>query len=173
MTILACTKGLSLKLQGHYIDTVRAHTDIESVKSVVKRFMSEVNSFHDRPYHEALRLAALVDLEESAPRLVGRQQHRQNVPATSTAEYYRLNVTVPLLHHMISELFDSRFNSESSSVVEFTQLLPCALYQKPQSKMLTAADLDTVLKLYEDDLPCRRSMDVELEFGVQCGKTLN
>ena len=64
---------------------------------------------------------------------------------------------------MISEL-DSRFNSESSSVVvEFTQLLPCALYQKPQSKMLTAADLDTILKLYEDDLPCRRSMDVELE----------
>ena len=74
-----------------------------------------------------------------------------------------LNVTVPLLDHMISEL-DSRFNSESSTVVvEFTQLLPCALYQKPQSKMLTAADLYTVLKFYEDDLPCRRSMDVELE----------
>ena len=114
-------------------------------------------------YQEALRLAALVDVEESAPRLAGRQQHRQNVPATSSAEYYRLNVTVPLLDHMISEL-DSRFNSESSSVVvEFIPLLPCALYRKPASDRLTTADLDKLDKLYEDDLPCARSLDVELE----------
>ena len=162
-TILACTKGLSVKLQGRYVDVVRAHKDIEAVKSVVKGFRSEVDSFHDRYYQEALRLAALVDVEESAPRLAGRQQHRQNVPATSSAEYYRLNVTVPLLDHMISEL-DSRFNSESSSVVvDFIQLLPCAVYQKTASDRLTTADLDTLLKLYEDDLPCARSLDVELE----------
>ena len=160
-TILACTKGLSVKLQGRYIDVVRAHKDIEAVKSTLKEFRSNVESFHDRHYHEAFQLAALLDVEESAPRLAGRQQHRQNVPATSTAEYYRLNVTVPLLDHIISEL-DSRFNSESSSVVEFIQLLPCALYQKPASERLTAADLDRVLKLYEGDLPCARSMDVEL-----------
>ena len=28
---------------------------------------------------------------------------------------------------------------------------------------MTTADLDTLLKLYEDDLPCARSLDVELE----------
>ena len=109
-TTLACTKGLSLKLQGHYIDTVHAHTDFESVKSLVKRFRSEIDSFHDRPYHETLRLTALVDFEESAPRLAGHQQHQQNVPAKNTAEYYRLNITGPLLDHKISEL-DNRFNS--------------------------------------------------------------
>ena len=162
-TILACTKGLSVKLQGRYIDAIRAHKDIETVTSVVKGFRSEVDSFHDQYYHEALHLAALVGVDESAPRLASRQQHRQNVPATSTAEYYRLNVTVPLLDHLISEL-DSRLNSESSSVVvEFIQLLPCTLYRKPASERLITADLDTVLKLYESDLPCTRSMDVELE----------
>ena len=62
---------------------------------------------------------------------------------------------------MISEL-DSRFNSESSSVVvEFIQLLPSALGHKPASETMTTADLDTILKLYEDDLPCARPLDVE------------
>ena len=153
----------SVKLQGRYIDAVRAHKGIEAVKSVVKGFRTEVDSFHDQHYHDTLRLAAVVDVEESAPRLAGRQQHRQNVPATNTAEYFRLNMTVPLLDHMISEL-DSRFNLKSSSAVaEFIQLLPSALYQKPPSERLIAADFDTVLKLYKDDLPCARSMDVELE----------
>ena len=73
-TILACTKGLSVELQGRYVNVVRAHKDIEAVKLVLKGFRSEVDRIHDRYYHEALQLAALVEVEESAPRLAGRQR---------------------------------------------------------------------------------------------------
>ena len=34
--ILAYTKGLSIKLQGHYIDAVCAYSDNDSVKSVLR-----------------------------------------------------------------------------------------------------------------------------------------
>ena len=101
----------------------------------------KVDGFHDRYYHEALQLAALVDVEESVPRIAGRQQHRHTLPGASSAEYYKLNVTIPLLYHMISEL-DSRFDSESSSVVvEFIQLLPCTVHQKPDSERVTSSIL--------------------------------
>ena len=131
--ILAYTKGLSIKLQGRYIDAVRAHSDIESVKSTLSRCRSQVDDFHKRLYEEAVQLGTTVGVEQSAPRLAGRQQHRQNTPASTAADYYKLNLTIPLLDHMISEL-DERFSTESSAIVtEFSQLLPSTLYNKSAS----------------------------------------
>ena len=63
-----------MELHGRYVNVVRAHKDIEAVKLVLKGFRSEVDRIHDRYYHEALQLAALVEVEESAPRLAGRQR---------------------------------------------------------------------------------------------------
>ena len=54
--ILAYTKGLSIKLQGRYIDAVRAHSDIESVKSTLSRCRSQVDDFHKRLYEEATQV---------------------------------------------------------------------------------------------------------------------
>ena len=158
--ILAYTKGLSIKLQARYIDAVRAHSDIESVKSILRRCRSEVLDFHQRVYEEAVQLGTTVDVEQSAPRLAGRQQHRHNVPATSATDYYKLNLTIPLLDHLLTEL-DNRFNSESSAIIiEFLQLLPAAIYNKSVSETLT---FTKVLNLYEDDLPSSRSLDTELD----------
>ena len=44
--VLGYTKGLSIKLQGRYVDMARAHKDIKSVKNIVKQKRSEVDSFH-------------------------------------------------------------------------------------------------------------------------------
>lgn len=42
----------------------------------------------------------------SVPRTVQRQQHRANTPASSPQDYWRLNVYIPLLDHIIGELDD-------------------------------------------------------------------
>ena len=68
-------------------------------------------------------------------------------------EYYKQNLTIPLLDHIISEL-DTHYSSESSAViVEFMQFLPSTICEKSVSTILTKADVAEVLKLYEDDLP--------------------
>ena len=150
--ILAYTKGLSIKLQGRYVHVVRAHQDIESVKSALKRARSVVDVFHDSVYDEVLHLSECVGVQESSPRLASRQQHRSNIPSGTVKEYYKLNLTIPLLDHIISEL-DTRFDSESSSVVvEFMKLLPSSLYDS------TTINFPRLLALYEDDLPAPRSL---------------
>ena len=160
--ILAYTRGLSVKLQGRYVDVSRAHRDIESVKAALKVARSRVDTFHEHVFEEAVRLGASVGIELSAPRLAGRQQHRSNVPAGTVVDYFKRNLTIPLLDHIISEL-DTRFNPESSAViVEFMQLLPSTICEKSVSTILTKTNLAEVLKLYEDDLPSPRSLDVEL-----------
>ena len=147
-----------MKLQGRYVDAVRAHTDIDAVKSVLKGCRSNV---HERLYQEAVQLGELVEVTESSPRLAGRQQHRSNICADTTTEYYKLNLTIPLLDHTINEL-DDRFNPDSSGVLkEFIQLLPAAVFKR--SDQLRSVDFDGVLQLYEDDLPSSSSLAVELE----------
>ena len=59
-----------------------------------------MQDFHKRLYQEAVRLGELVGVTESSPRLAGRQQHRPNIHADTMTDYYRLNLTIPLLDHM-------------------------------------------------------------------------
>ena len=101
-------------------------------------------------------------------------QHR-NVPATSATDYYRLNLTIPLLDHMLTELHN-RFDSESSAIIiEFLQLSPAAIYSKSVSETLTVDTFTKVLSLYEDDLPSSRSLDTELDMwqAKWCGCEAN
>ena len=111
--ILAYTKGLSVKLQGRYVDIARAHREISSLKTTLQKIRSNVNPFHTRIYDQSMTIAQSVDVEESMPRLASRQQHRQNIQAPNSSEYFRLNLTIPLLDHLINEL-SSRFNNTSS-----------------------------------------------------------
>ena len=46
--VLSYTKGLSVKLQGRYVDAVRAYCDIELIKTTLKACRSGVDDFHEK-----------------------------------------------------------------------------------------------------------------------------
>lgn len=146
--ILGYTKGLNVKLQGRYVDIVQAHQDIESVKSTVKGAKSRVESFHSLPYQQAVRLGRSVDVEETKPRQTVRQQHRQNTPSSSVSEYYKRNLTIPILDHLISEL---------DSLLEFMKLLPFEVVNATHH--LVPGDFSNLLHVYGSDLPCVSSFE--------------
>lgn len=54
--LLAYTRGLSVKLQGPYVDVSYAYNEIESVKSVLRGSRSSVDSFHSIIYSTVLHL---------------------------------------------------------------------------------------------------------------------
>ena len=74
---LGYTKGLSKKLQGHYVDIVQAYKNTESVKMVIRGVRSRVNHFHSQTYKDVLMLSQSIDVAETAPRQANRQQHHQ------------------------------------------------------------------------------------------------
>ena len=51
--VLGYTKGLSIKLQGKYVDVARAHHDIEQVKSTLPNARSNVETFYKSIYGDA------------------------------------------------------------------------------------------------------------------------
>ena len=158
--VLAYTKGLSIKLQGRYIDVVRAHRDIESVRTTIKNVRSRVEDFHSEVYQEVLMLSQSVDVVEAAPRQASRQQHRQNNPSDNISDYYKRNLTIPILDHLSSEL-DIRFDADcSQNLIELLQLLPFAT--KTTSR-LRVEKFSNLLQLYGGDLPSVKSFYVELD----------
>ena len=75
--VLAYTKGLSVKLQGSYIDVVRAHREVELVKATIRGMRSRVDTFHSQVYEHVLMVCQSIEVVEAAPRQASRQQHRR------------------------------------------------------------------------------------------------
>ena len=122
--VLSYTKGLSVKLQGRYVDVVRAHNDVEAVKSAIKEAQSKVDRLHAKICREAIALAESVGVTESCPRISSVQLHRADPPADNISDYYERILTIPMLDHLITEL-DMRFDKETISIIiECIQLMP-------------------------------------------------
>jgi len=74
---LSYTKGLSVKLQGPYVNIARAHHEINALTSSLNRIRQDVNGFHTRIYKQTMTIAQSVGDEESTPCLASRQQYQQ------------------------------------------------------------------------------------------------
>ena len=164
--VLGYTKALSVKLQGRYVDVVKAFVEINTVKKTLNNARIGISQFHGRVYSLAVELAKVVDVGESVPRTTGRQQHRCNVPSSSPSEYFMRQLTIPALDYLISEI-NSRFTSAlSSAIIQIKVLLPSTLTERTQ--ILTAAEIPDLISFYNDDLPSPASLDAELHcWGVK------
>ena len=149
-----------MKLQGRYVNVVRAHEQIKLVKSTLTNARDNIDGFHSRVYAKALQVASKVQVEESIPRTTGRQQHRSNVPATSPSEYYRRSLTTPLLDYLITEMND-RFSSQlTTTLSQILLLLPSTLSER--TEILSSKDVSDLVSMYEDHLPAQACLDAEL-----------
>jgi len=161
--VLAYTKGLSVKLQGPYVDIARAHREISNVKETLKKAQSNVNAFHSHIHSQAMIITQSVGVEECVPRLASRQQHRQNIQAETCNDYYCLNLTIPLLEHSIYEIQLRFEEGHSQNIVEFIQLLPSTISNS--RSMIDRESPRSTLQLYEDDLPSALFLMLSLKCG--------
>ena len=165
--ILAYTKGLSVKLQDRYVDIARAHCEISNLKTTLQKIRSNVNPFHIRIYDQSMTITQSVGVEESMPRLANRQQHRQNIQAPNSSDYFRLNLTIPPLDHLINELSSWFNNTSSHATMEFLNLLPSTITALQSDSVISKDDFKTIMQLYEDDLPSPLSFVAELDLWLQ------
>ena len=123
---------------------------------------SLLNLIHEiRKNVEILLLAKNLEIVEKVPRFAKKQPHRETHPFSSSSEYYKKSVTIPIVDHLLTEM-NSRFTNES--LVTYTGLYII------QSKLISLVSgghswKDKVmpfLKFYEDDLPNPKAIDAEL-----------
>ena len=103
-------------------------------------------------YENGVQLAFEMDIDVKHPRTIGRQRHRSNAPATTTLEYFEVNLHNTFLYHLITQLNDRICGS--ISLVREEMLLPQNLAK------ISLADCQLIKTAYSAFISDR-------EFGVE------
>jgi len=135
--------GVTVKLQGVSMDIIKAYDEIEEVKSTYRTLLDNVDQEFSETSKKAVEIAHEVNVEPSMPRIVGHQ----TTPAQNPEEYYRVNVTLPFLSHIISEL-EAQFSDLSVLSAKMMNLIPSVLCTTEE-----LPSLDDVVAMYNEDLP--------------------
>ncbi|KAL9977108.1 hypothetical protein ACROYT_G014479 [Oculina patagonica] len=132
-------------LQTVDLDLLQAHAQ---ANVVIQSLRNERKDESWNKLHEmAVSLAVKHDVAVCKPRLAGRQLFRENVPADSVSEYYKLAMYYPFLDHLISEL-DSRL-IKPSPLFKVTNLLPKNVGNWSPAEISAKEILDA----YDPDIP--------------------
>ena len=124
--VLDHTLPVTQLLQSKGGDIVAGLHLIQSLKNLFVAMRNEIDQYHDRWYKKVIELANKVDVIESKPRTCGRQVHRGNAPATSISEYYKRNITIPLIDHLNTEL-KNRFGAATTAAYSGLSIIPATL----------------------------------------------
>ena len=94
---LKCTRPLTLQLQSTSLDAGKAREKVALLFLTINELRSDVDECHQAYYQMAVELAEAGGVKPFKKRTGNRQMHRNNVPADSTAEYFKRAVTIPFL----------------------------------------------------------------------------
>ena len=94
-----------------------------------------------------------IGVELCIPRFCNRQDHRDNFPAGTSDKYYKRNLTISLLDHVLMEM-KSRFLIDQQSATY--GIRPC--YNGSYEASRGVAELICVVHLYKTDLPYPESV---------------
>ena len=107
--IFSYTANITRSLQSQSRDIVEAISGIDVLCGTLQSARDNVDTHHCRWMDETKKMCEDIGVELCIPRLCGRQQHRDNVPAGTPDEYYKQNLTISLLYHVAREM-KSRFS---------------------------------------------------------------
>lgn len=124
--LLSHLSGITVKLQSATIDIVDAYQKVDEVKSYYRETRKNIVSQFHFIYEQAERMANAVNTNISKPRNCCRQIHRPNAEVEGIEDWYRINVAVPFLDHIISEL-NAQFSSLAQSASKLYGIIPAIL----------------------------------------------
>ena len=105
------------------MDLLKAKEEIVLLKSALTSMQTDLNTRHHTLYEETVTLARCVSVQPSMPRVVQRQIHRNNAPAPTSEDYYRINLTTDFLKHALVQL-DRRFEDDVFVCYKEFSLIP-------------------------------------------------
>ena len=135
---LSYIKGPIKKIQGRSLDTYEVVDVIRNIQKDLRLLRSEESDFYQRCYDYAIRICNLIGIESSVPRITEKQVHRENTPAATSYDYYRVNVCSPFLEHL-TEGIDQRFDKYNLMTLRMMGLVPSVIAVKDEVSIFEAA----------------------------------
>lgn len=167
---MAFTSSITYGLQQQGLDMVKAYEDTQLVIKTLQYTRTKVEEFHHDCFEFCSGLANKLNVNITKPRTCQRQKFRQNATTSneqSTTEqvvenYYRINVTVPLLDDLVQRMIE-RFDSGQNIVIKGTMLIPAYFITNSSWK----SSIAPFTSFYAEDLPLQLTLSAELEIWHQ------
>ena len=146
MRLLSFLRSVTVRLQKRSIDIVNAYGQVHAIQNEMESFNANCDLEFHTWFVEISKLAQELNITVAVPRIIGRQVYRNNAPADSPEMYYRRNVLLPFLDHILTELQD-RFGGVRQKIVKLFSLVPSLLINSAPTSV------EEVSQLYHADLP--------------------
>ena len=150
---LSHLSGITVKQQKKTIDIVEAHDLVSEAANTYRVERSNVDTNFSLIYTQGVTMAEKVGTVAAMPRITARQQHRSNAETNSVEEYFRKNVAIPLLDHIVM-CINQQFSPSAITAVSLLGLLSSILCSKDVC-------LETALRKYRADFPSPELMQME------------
>ena len=157
--IFGYTANITRSWQCQSRDIVEAVSGLNVLCDSLQSVREDVDTHHRRWISEIQDICKDAGVEFCIPRLCRRQQHRDNIPAETPDKYYKRNISIPLLDHVLAEL-KFRFSSHQRSAMFGLCFVPASMVFLKQEEAMQK--LEPVISLYKDDLPYPETVWSEL-----------
>ena len=147
--------GITVKLQKRALDIVETHEMISEISKVYQDERKKVDSSFAPIYTQSVRMAEKVGTVPEMPHITSRQQHRCNAEASSPREYFKRNVAIPVLDHIIM-CIDQQFSPSAVIAASLLGLVPSVLCLKD-------VELEAAVGKYNADLSSPELFEMELK----------
>ena len=101
---LSHLSGVTVQLQSTTLDIIEAYGMIDEIKAVYKAERQNVDNSFQVIYNQSLAMAEKVGITPLMPRVASRQQHCSNIAAESVSDYFKKNMVIPFLDHIVVDL---------------------------------------------------------------------
>ena len=135
-------------------DVIEAFGMVEDVRTTYTKLREQIDTSFGHVFEHAVRMAQAVHVEPSMLRITSLQKNRSNTPAETAQEYYRRNLAIPFVDHIIVQL-ESRFSCLSKQSASLLGLVPSVMCRKD-------IDITEAANLYDSDLPSPELLRSEL-----------
>ncbi|KAA0704065.1 52 kDa repressor of the inhibitor of the protein kinase [Triplophysa tibetana] len=152
---LSFSRAFGKNLQGQTNEVFSAATSLTAVLHSLNEVFENLEVYHEFWFEEAVNLATALEIPVKIPRLFFRKR-----PATGEEiqpeTYYKENVTIPVVTHVIKELTDL-FSENHLKALKSLSIVPAIM---GQLKFNTSEE--TSAEMYQNDLPNPDTFPAEL-----------
>ncbi|XP_068704558.1 52 kDa repressor of the inhibitor of the protein kinase-like [Montipora foliosa] len=85
------------------LDLIQASEEAKTCSSVLNAEKND-DAVWEALMEKAIEIASDYGIDPSSPRMAGRQQHRNNVPANIPSAYWKMAMYLPFLDHLVAEI---------------------------------------------------------------------
>ena len=162
--ILSSTAKVSKYFQDPQCDLAAALNYIDTCVLCLNDWRLNASINFAKRYKKAEAVTLQNDLQISTPGIAARQKNRSNILAANPEEYFRMNVYIPFLDHILMNLKE-RFDKHRNIITGLQGVVP--KYMKDD------CSFHEILSLYEADMSeSRNAVEVEIKMWMNTWKNV-